>query len=214
MSYRIIIADDQPVVRHGTAYLIKDIIPLSNIYQTEDLAGTIDLLKTRTADLLIFDINMPGGESINAINIIRAIQPHIRILVFSAYKEDLYAVRYIKAGANGYLNKNCAESEIKLALMAVIERGRYISENVSHQLMSGISQDTGVDTRSKLKQLSNRETEVAALLVKGLGLLEISNQLNIQMSTASTYKTRLFEKLGISNVAELITLFQINQMAV
>lgn len=211
MPVTIIIADDHAIVRHGTAYLIKDLLGNCNIFQTEDFPETLSLLEKQSADLLIFDVNMPGGDNFQAIAQLRKIRPALKILVFSAYSEDLYAIRYLKAGANGYINKNCSEEEVKQAIQMVLSKGKYISQHISHRLMEGFKQG-GQQEQNPLKDLSNRETEVATLLIKGLGLLEISNHLNIQMSTVSTYKTRLYEKLGINNVPDLINLFKNNDL--
>lgn len=208
MPVNILIADDHAIVRHGTTLLLKEIFPDAVIYQANDLQGALDILRKQVLDLFICDLNMPGGDNLGLIDAIRRIQMEVKILIFSAYSENLYAIRYLKAGANGYLDKNCAEEEeVKEAILTVVQKGTYYSKNIQQQIADQQEPHAKKDNRV-INELSNRETEVALLLIQGLGLLEISNHLKIGISTASTYKTRLYEKLKVTNVAELIHIFK------
>lgn len=208
MPLNILIADDHAIVRHGTTLLLKEVFQNVVIYQANDLQNALDILKKRHVDLFICDLNMPGGDNLGLIDAIRRIQMEVKILIFSAYNENLYALRYLKAGANGYLDKNLAEEEeVKEAILTVVQKGRFYSKNIQQQLADQQEPYAKRDTQA-IKELSNRETEVALLLTQGLGLLEIANHLKIGVSTASTYKTRLYEKLKVTNVPELIHIFK------
>jgi DNA-binding NarL/FixJ family response regulator len=136
------------------------------------------------------------------------IRPNIKILVFSAQEEDEYACRYIIAGANGYLNKLSSEKKIIQVVLCILENGKYIPDGVMNKIAASVLHKTPLNP---LEKLSKREFEIAGLLVEGLGNLEISNTLKIQMSTVSTYKTRVYEKLQIKNIVALIEIFKTNK---
>jgi len=206
MAIRIILADDHAVVRHGVSLIIKELIPEAELFHIPDFPALLNLLQHQDAELVICDVNMPGSDSFHIIDAVRQIRDNIRILIFSAYSEELYATRYMQEGADGYLHKDADTNTIKGAIQAVLQEGKYISEAMRRK---GLNRDGAADERANpLKALSNREMEVAVLLTQGLGLLEMSNSLNLHISTVSTYKSRVFEKLNISNIPELLTVFK------
>ena len=145
-------------------------------------------------------MNLPGGNNLKVIDQIKVAQPNAKILVFSSLNENIYAVPYLKAGASGYLTKNAEESEIVTAITTILAGSRYSSRNVKENMFNSI---LGNDSNNPFTKLSGRELEVAELLTKGVGVLEISNKLNLQMGTVSTYKLRLFQKLKIKSIIEL-----------
>src|SRR5690606_23202129 len=136
---------------------------------------------------------------------IKELQPNCKILIFSAFNEEHYALSFIQEGANGYLNKTSTETEIQNAVHTLLETGKYFSDTLKEIIL-----DNALDgTRTvSINTLAEREMEVAKLLVKGEGNLEISNRLNLQKSTVSTYKKRIFEKLKVNNVIELADIFK------
>jgi DNA-binding NarL/FixJ family response regulator len=145
---------------------------------------------------------------LNILSETKTLQPELKILIFSAYEEDLYALRYLNAGATGYLNKGSNEDEIKQALQSMMVTGKYITQNIKDRILESYISKKPLNP---LEQLSNREVEVARLLIKGFGNMEIAELLQIKKSTVSTFKNRIFEKLEIVNLAELIDLFQLYQ---
>lgn len=207
MSYKILIADDHSVVRHGTKLIIEEIYPDVRVYEAPTVSQMTAMLKNETFDLLILDINIPGGNSIQMVDVARLKQPNVKILIFSAYDERLYATRYMQAGADGYLHKHTSEQTVREAIMSVLEKGYYVSSSLKdHVFQSVVHKNVGQENPISL--LSNREIEVAELLVQGLGGIEISASLNIQTTTVSTYKKRIFEKMNVSNLPELIEKFK------
>ena len=130
----------------------------------------------------------------------------MKILIFSALDEDIYALRYLNAGASGYLNKGSNEDEMKQALKSMMVSGKYITQNIKDRILDSYISKKPINP---LEQLSNREVEVARLLIKGFGNLEIAEMLNIKKSTVSTFKNRIFEKLEIDNLADLIDFFNL-----
>lgn len=204
-QFNIILADDHSVVRHGVSLILKDAFQSINITHSDSFEDVISNLHEKQ-DLIFLDINLPGGNTTKMIEKIRKNQPDLLILMFSAYDETQYALRYIHAGANGYLNKDSSDKEIVKAVRSVIETGKYISDVVKEKILENAIYKTPINP---LESLSDREIEVAELLVSGEGNLEISNKLNIQMTTVSTFKNRIFEKLGINNVVRLVEILRI-----
>lgn len=208
---KVLIADDHSIVRLGASVIIKENFPVAVITQAQDYTEVEKLLRIQQFDLLLLDINMPGGNNIKVINEILGIQPELKILIFSSYDESLYALRYIEAGAVGYLNKNTAMAELANAIQTIKERGRYMSNEVKDLYVQKLTQTKSqLQSRNPLAKLSNREVDVAKHLIQGLGIIEVSIALNLSASTISTYKSRIFEKLNVTNIPELIQLFSLH----
>lgn len=205
-NYSFLIADDHSVVRNGVSLIVKELFLNASIHKAGNFKEIFDVLKEVKVDLLILDINFPEGNSINILSEIKTLQPDIKILIFSVYDENIYAMRYLNAGASGYLNKEISEDEIKYAINTIISSGRYITQNIKDRILDFYISKKPVNP---LDLLSNREIEVAQLLIKGYGNLEILELLNIKKTTVSTYKNRIFEKLEIDNLADLIKFFQL-----
>ena len=205
MAKKILIVDDHLVVRNGVAMVLEKQIEDVAISNAENFFEAIALLKEGSFDLIVLDINIPGGKSTEMITDLRAIQPCVRILVFSAHEEEHYALKYITAGANGYLNKLCSEEKMMFAINSIFESSTYISAELVNKLVEAKGRKKAINP---MDILSKREHQIAQLLINGNGNLEISNMLDIHMSTVSTYKARVFEKLKISNLVELINLYK------
>lgn len=207
----ILIADDHSIVRFGTAVAINETFKEAQITHASTIKEVYSHLNFKRFDLVLLDINMPGGNNINVIKEILDLQPDIKILVFSSYDENIYALRYIEAGAAGYLNKNTAMEELNNAISSIQERGKYMSPAVRDLYIQKLtSTKSSIDKVNPLNKLSNREMDVAKHLIEGHGILEVSNLLDLSSSTVSTYKSRIFEKLGITNIPELIELFKLH----
>ncbi|PIF45544.1 DNA-binding NarL/FixJ family response regulator [Chryseobacterium sp. 52] len=196
MNERILIADDHYVVRAGTALVLESAFPKLKINFAENYDQVKEQLAAHPYDLLLLDIDMPGTKYKKMITELKSIQESLKILVFSGYNKDV-AIQYIREGAEGYLNKQSSEEEIREAVRSVIEKGYYYPG----ELIGLIIQNKKSNPAEKL---SSREYEIFKMLASGNGNLEIGNKLEIQMSTVSTYKKRIFKKLNINNIAELI----------
>lgn len=204
--HSFLIADDQSIVRKGVSLLINELFFNAIITHSDTFKGVFKVLRETKIDLLVLDINFRDGNSLNIIKEVKSIQPCIKILIFSAYDENIYAMRYLNAGASGYLNKGCSEDEMKKAFTSMILSGKYITQNIKDRISDFYISKKPINP---LEQLSNREFEVARLLIKGSGNLEISELLQIKKTTVSTFKNRVFEKLKINNLADLIEIFQL-----
>lgn len=198
----ILIADDHTIVRYGATLIIKEMFPGGQVSEAMSFTQALKILDSQPFDLLILDINIPGGNNLQMIDVLRLHQPKIKILIFSAYDEQLFALRYLQAGVDGYLVKHSPEDELKTAIRTVLNNEKYISPTVKQHLLNGLSTRSNI-ARNPLHALSNRELEVMQLLVKGSSVADIGTVLSLQISTVSTYKARIFEKLEVGNVIEL-----------
>ncbi|WP_454045427.1 response regulator transcription factor [Chryseobacterium sp. Marseille-Q8038] len=207
MTKKIIIADDHFVVRLGTTLILESHYKEVKISYAESYTELTDKLYAEQFELLILDINMPESKYLSMIGEIKTIQPNLKILVFSVYDNDI-AVQYIIEGADGYINKLSDENNILEAVQQIFETGTYYSPDIVKKLVSSVKKDTPINP---LETLSEREKEIFDLLVKGYGNIEVSNELNLHLSTVSTYKARIYKKLNIKNTVDLVRLGDRNQ---
>ena len=185
-KYNFISADDHSVVTQGMSFILKDLYNGATVYQIESFSEIIKVLNSTTIDLLILDINFPDGSSLNLLPTLKKIQPNLKILIFSGYDEDIYAVRYLSAGANGYLNKSSSEEEIKHAIKTVMTSGKYTSKNIQDKIMDSYILKK---PSNPLEQLSNREIEIAKFLVEGKSNIDICKSLSIKKLQLALIKT-------------------------
>jgi len=206
MIKKILIVDDHFIVRSGMSLLLENELDDVQVFEANDFPEALVEFGKICFDLVILDINLPGGKQHHMIEDLRNIQKYIKILIFSAHDEDIYAFRYIQAGANGYLNKLSDSDTIVKAVKTVLEAGKYISIDILDKFIA-FSQNKR-ESRNPLEELTQREFEIAELLVKGFGNLEIANELDIKMTTVSTHKLNIFKKIQITNIIELSELFK------
>lgn len=199
--YIFLIADDHSIVRNGLAMLIKSTFDSAILYQAADFEEILNQVTAIPIHLLVLDINFPEGNTLQLLPKLKEIRPEMKIAIFTSYEEDSYALRYIKSGADAYLSKLLNPQEIQNALQKILQEGRFLNTSLQKKLLDSITLNKPINP---LETLSDREMEIALLLVKGYGNLEISNELDLKPTTVSTYKNRLFEKLGVKNIPELI----------
>ncbi|CAH0247534.1 response regulator transcription factor [Chryseobacterium sp. WG14] len=200
-----LLADDHSIVRQGIEIIISDMIPDAKIYHASSLQKVMELVKSEEIEIAIMDAHFPDGNSLHILSEMKTANPDLKILIFSGLEEDLHALKFIKAGANGYLSKLSEEDEVSEAILHFIQKGEYfsaISRNLLVQLVSN------PDLLNPLARLTKRELQIAEMYAEGLGNLEISNQLDIRQNTVSTIKKNIFEKLKIENIVELIDLIK------
>lgn len=200
MTQNILIVDDHSIVRAGIEILLSDKVDNPFFYETDCFEKCLYFVSNYAIDLVILDINLPDGLKTMMITKIRTINQDQKILIFSAHEEDEVKIKYIKAGVNGFVSKLEDEQKFIDAVIEVLNSGNCISND----LLSRANDMSFIEIKDKL---SSRENEVANLMIQGYGNLEISNELSLKMSTVSTYKNRIFEKLNISNVIELVAIF-------
>jgi DNA-binding NarL/FixJ family response regulator len=206
MVKNILIVDDHFIVRSGMTLLLEKELDNVEVFEANDFQEALVECSEHSFDLVILDINLPDGKKCYMIDDLRELQKELKILVFSAYEEDIYAFRYIQAGANGYLNKLSDSDTIVKAVKTVLEGGKYISIDIMDKFIAHSQHKR--ESGNPLEELTQREFEIAELLVKGYGNLEISNELGIKMTTVSTHKLNILKKTHITNIMELLEIFK------
>ncbi len=195
---KIIIADDHSFIRIGLIRILKDKFSHLEITEVDDGESLVSEVMKNQYDLVISDLDMPGRSGIECLTQIKLIDPNIKVLILSIYPEELYAVRVLKAGAYGYMNKNAAPEELVSAVEKILAGKKYITTVVGEQLLEQ-SQSNEVKHHS----LSDREFEIFKLLAAGNTLTEISNNLSLALTTVSTHKINILKKLGLKNASEI-----------
>lgn len=204
-SLTFLLADDHSLIRQGIIFLLEDLEINVKILQAANLQQTIDAVKTNSIDVAIIDAHFPDGNSITFLPELNEINPETKILIFTGIDEGANALKYINAGADGFLSKMSEEEEIKNAILKMIKEGEYISSVTQALLLNSLKNGKPLNA---LSLLTGRELQIAQMYAEGFGNLEIANKLNIKQNTVSTIKKRLFHKLEIENIVELIELFK------
>ncbi len=197
----ILIIDDHKLVRMGLTILVKDEIPVAEIQEAGTAAEVYKVMKDTKFEMILMDLRIPGADNLSLLQQMLLLQPDAKILVVSLNHERIYALRCLQLGARGYIEKSEAEPILRKAIRKVLEGKKYMSEAIVEQ-MAEYLQSGKLD--NPFEVLSQRELEVATHLVNGLTSREISNTLNLQASTVSTFKSRILEKLNLKSVHDLV----------
>jgi len=196
---RVLIADDHPIVRRGLRQIVADQADM-NVTEAGDGPEALRLLDNGEFDVVLLDINMPGISGLDVLSQIRARQPRLPVLVLSAHPEAEFAVRILKAGASGYMNKELAPEELVKAIRRVIGGRKYVSPAVAELLAESV----GKDEDDPHASLSDREFQVMLLIAAGKTASEIADEIALSVKTVSTYRARILEKMNLKNNAELM----------
>jgi DNA-binding NarL/FixJ family response regulator len=196
---RVLIADDHAILRRGVKEILVRELEGAVCGEAMDVTGTLARLQEGEWDLVILD--MPGRSGLEVLQDLKAARPKLPVLVLSMHPEDEFAKRMLKAGASGYLNKQSAPEELIKAVRKVLAGGRYVSAALAEKLASDLSEDTGQPIH---EVLSNREFEVLRMIAAGKTVGKIAEELHLGVTTVSTYRGRLLEKMSMDTTADLI----------
>ena len=198
---RVLIADDHAILRRGLLEILMRELPGSICGEAKDAQEVLAQVQDHYWDLLILDITMPGRSGLDVLKDIRAIRPKLPVLVLSMHPEDQYGKRILKAGASGYMNKESAPEELIKAIRKVLAGGYYVSTDLAEKLASSLREDV---SRPIHELLSDREFEVLRMIAAGKTVTQIGEELHLGVTTVSTYRARILEKLDKTTTAELI----------
>jgi two-component system, NarL family, invasion response regulator UvrY len=196
---RILIGDDHEVLRKGLVRILSEEYPRAEFGEAGNTAETLDLLARESWDLLILDVFMPGRGGLEVLHEARRDYPRLPVLVVSSAPEEQLAIRVLKSGAGGYLNKQAAAEELVKAAGKLLSGGRYVSGATAELL----AEESNRSESSTISSLSNREFEVLRLLVAGQSIKEIASELCLSPKTVSCFHTRIWEKLRVQNDIEM-----------
>ena len=197
---KFLIIDDHAIVRKGLSQLLKEEFPDAEIAEAVDDTEVYQKTRKQIWDVILLDISMPGRNGMEILKQLRAENIKAPILVLTMHQEDVYGPRVLKAGANGFLNKEMATEELVAAVHRVLAGRKYISGALAEKLAEGLNDTSG---KAAHETLSDREMQVLQLLASGKTVSDVANELSLSVNTISTYRNRLLEKLTLHNNAEL-----------
>lgn len=195
---KILLADDHSFIRLGLIQILKDEYPSVEIKEVADGESLVKEVMKQNWDLVISDLDMPGRSGLEALEQIKLFKPALPVLILSIYPEELYAVRVLKAGAAGYMNKNAAPYELITAVERILSGKKYITHEIAEKLLINLDAD-----KKPHELLSNREFEIFKLLAIGKTIKQISETLSLAMTTVSTHRSRIMGKLHFTTNSEL-----------
>jgi DNA-binding NarL/FixJ family response regulator len=198
---RVLVADDHTIVREGLKQILAKSGDLAVAGEAANGNDVLKLVREQEWDVLVTDMSMPGRNGIELIKLVKEARPRLPVLVLSMYGEEQYAVRAIRAGASGYLNKESASEQLVAAIRKIAAGGVHVSPAVAEALFHNVRGGEGTLPHQRL---SDREFQVLQLIAAGNSMSDIAAQLNLSPKTVSTHKTRILEKMNMSNQAELI----------
>lgn len=197
----VLIADDHALIRKGLKQLLDDTDDMRVIGEAENGMQAIRMVEEATYDVVLLDISMPDKHGVEVLKQLKINQPQLPVLMLSMHPEEQYALRSMKAGAAGYLNKQSAPLQLVTAIRQVASGKKYISTELAEQLANGLSQGY----QELLHQtLSNREYQTLCLMASGRKLSEMADIMSLSPKTVSVYRSRLLEKMKLKNNAEAI----------
>jgi two-component system invasion response regulator UvrY len=197
---RILIADDHAVVRQGLKQILAEEFKHAVFGEASNGQQAIDMAWKEPWDVLVLDITMPGQSGLDVLKTIKKSRPKMPVLMLSMHPEDQFAVRMLKIGAAGYMTKESAPAALVGAVKKVMSGGRYVSPALAEKMASYLAID--VQTLPH-ERLSDREFGVLRLIASGKTVTAIAKELSLSVKTISTYRTRILEKTGMVNSAEL-----------
>lgn len=199
---RILIVEDHDIVRQGLKRIVEKAKDgMEVVAEHGNGADALQWLRHHSCDVVLLDIAMPGRNGIEVLKQLQGEKPKLPVLVLSNYPEDQYAVRMIKSGASGYLNKECASAVLVEAVRNVASGKKYFSPAVLGMLANELAKPEG---KLPHEALSNREFQIFQMLASAMTVTEIAGVLSLSEKTVSTYRARILEKMGLRNNAELM----------
>ena len=206
---RILIADDHAILRRGLKEILVDELKDAIFAEAGNAQQVLTDVRKQAWDLVILDITMPGRSGLDLLRDLKQLRPELPVLVLSMHPEDQYAKRVLRSGAAGYMNKETAPKELVTAIRKVLAGGRYVSAALAEKLASDLSADSA---RLPHERLSDREFEILRMIASGKTVSQIAEELHLSVTTVSTHRARILEKMDMANNAELMRYAMINAL--
>ena len=188
-------------MRHGLKQILAEEFKKAIFGEARNATEALDLVWKENWDVAVLDITMPGRSGLEVLREIKRSKPKLPVLVLSMHPENQFAVRVLKRGAAGYMTKESASAELVGAVRKVLAGGRYVSNSLAEKLATYLAND---NQKPPQELLSDREFQVLRLIASGKIVSEIARELSLSVKTISTYRTRILEKMGLRNNAELM----------
>ena len=197
---RVILCDDHAVVRRGIRDTLSEAADIRVVAEAGSYSEVREALRSHPCDVLVLDLNLPGRGGLEVLASLRESSTPVKVLVVSMYPEDQYAIRCLRAGAQGYLNKAGEPAELVAAVRAIMQGRKYVTPEVAQMLVENLSSPSSGAPHAAL---SERELQTLLKIASGKRLADIAEELMLSPKTVSVYRARVLEKLKLSNNAEL-----------
>lgn len=202
MTIKVLVADDHALIRKGLKQILDDTSDIRVTGEAETGMQAITMARDNKYDLALLDITLPDKHGIDVLGQLRLQCPGLPILILSMHPDEQYAMRSIRAGAAGYMNKQSAPSQLVTAIRQVASGRKYISSALAEQLANGLTKDSQQEVSHQT--LSNREYQTLCLMASGKSLSEMADIMSLSAKTVSVYRARMLEKMGFKNNAEAV----------
>jgi len=197
---RVILCDDHAVVRRGIRDTLSEAVDIQVVAEAGSYAEVREALRSTPCEVLVLDLNLPGRGGLEVLSSLRESDTPIKVLMVSMFPEDQYAIRCLRAGAQGYLNKAGDPAELITAVRTVAQGRKYVTAEVAQMLVDNLSTPTNEALHASL---SERELQTLLKIASGKRLSDIAEELMLSPKTVSVYRSRVLEKLKLANNAEL-----------
>lgn len=209
MPLNLLIVDDHLIIRRGLARILEEDPRVALVHEAADGPAALRALRQARYDTIVLDVALGERDGLDVLKSVRADHPALGVVMLSVYPESQFAVRALRAGAHAYLNKGCEPEELLAALTNAAAGKMYVTPTVAELLAHTVRQDS---SRPPHELLSNREFQVLQLLVAGRSVSAIGEQLALSVNTISTYRSRIFEKLNVRTLVELVAYANTHQL--
>lgn len=197
---RVLMVDDFAITRRGLKEIFADEFPELQVGEAENSRTALELAATQEWDIVLLDINIPGRNGLEVLEEMKRLRPGTPVLVLSAYPEEEFAIRSLKLGASGYLNKSLSSDEVVVAAKKAMAGGKYVTASLAEKLAASM----GSEIRHALHEsLSSRELQVLQMIAGGKAIKEIASELALSEKTVGTYRSRISKKMGLATNVEL-----------
>jgi DNA-binding NarL/FixJ family response regulator len=196
---KVLLVDDHTVVRNGVRLMLSAESDIEVAGEADTAQNALSLVRDNDYHVALVDVALPDKNGLDLLKLLRAQKPNLAVLILSMYSEEAYAVRALKLGAAGYLTKDSPVNTLVTAVRKAANGGKYIS----HTLVDKLANMIGGENLAPHEALSNRELEVMRLIASGESLVKIAELLHLSPNTVTTYRTRILEKMHLTNNAEL-----------
>ena len=201
---QILIVDDHPVVRDGLTTIINHEPDMNVCGEADDACQALKTITELKPDVVVVDISLKNSDGIDLTKSITTVHPKLSVIILSVHDESVYAERALLAGAQGYLMKDVVSENIIKAIRTVLSGEIYVSNTISKKFLHQIASDNAGTTKTPIESLSDREFEIFRLIGEGYKASQIAEQLHLSTKTIETYRSRMKDKLNLSNATELL----------
>lgn len=198
---QVLVVDDHTIFRSGVQRLLLDEADIRMTGEASNGNEAIDQIRSRRYDVVLLDINMEGRGGLDVLASLRAAQPALPVLMLSMYPEEQYALVAMQGGASGYIAKDAAPADLVHAIRKVAAGGQYLSARAAPLVLDRLQ---GKDERPAHQRLTVREHQIMLMMLKGMSLTEIGEEMLISVKTVSTHRSHILDKLGVTSTAELV----------